>query len=76
MIDEMATVVLPGRGEVKVLNRVGARVWDLMDGARSLGEILEIVLSEYDTNPEELEKDVRDFVRDLERSHMLEQENR
>ena len=38
-LDREAVIVLPDRGEVKVLNEVGARIWALADGSRSVREI-------------------------------------
>ncbi len=37
-------------GEYFSLNEVGGRVWDLCDGSRSLGDIVETICSEYDVS--------------------------
>lgn len=39
------------------LDPVGARIWQLMDGIRTLAEICEIMLEEYDVAKEILERD-------------------
>ena len=46
-----AVVVLPEHGRVKVLNEVGARVWALADGSRTVAEIVEILAGEYAADP-------------------------
>ena len=74
--DGQATIVLPDGGWIKVLNEVGARVWDLLDGEQSTEEIIDRVLDEFETTREEAERDVREFIADLEAHHMLESETK
>ena len=67
----MAMIVVPGRSEVQVLNSIGTQVWNLIDGQRTVGEIIERLVEEYDVAPEVLETDVRDFVISLDERDML-----
>ena len=39
LLDEEAVLVHPVQGKVRVLNPVGARVWELVDGQRTLAAI-------------------------------------
>ncbi len=41
-----------------VLNEVGARIWELIDRGRSVQQIEELLLEEFDTTPEQLEEDL------------------
>ena len=41
-----------------VLNEVGARIWDLVDRGRSVQQIEKLLLEEFDTSQEQLEKDL------------------
>jgi hypothetical protein len=66
-----ATVVLPGRSEVKVLNEVGSRIWEAIDGRRSLGQILEDVLREFDIGPDQARADLTEFVAALREHGMV-----
>jgi hypothetical protein len=66
--DGQATIVLPSRAEVKVLNEIGSRVWDSIDGRRTLGQILDVLLEDYDIPREEAERDMLEFVGEL-RTH-------
>jgi coenzyme PQQ synthesis protein D (PqqD) len=66
--DGQATIVLPSRAEVKVLNEIGSVVWDSIDGRRTLGQILETLLAEYDMPREQAERDMLEFVGEL-RTH-------
>ncbi len=63
--DGQATVVLPERAEVHVLNSLGSSVWERIDGTRSVGEIVEAVIGEYDVEPGRARSDVLEFLETL-----------
>jgi hypothetical protein len=67
----MAMVVVPGRAEVQILNPVGTRVWSLIDGERTVSQIIEALTGEYDVDEGHLERDVREFVDSLDQRDML-----
>ena len=52
------TSQLKGDNWLFVLNEVGARIGELMDNVRSLQQIEELLLEEFDTSQEQLEKDL------------------
>jgi hypothetical protein len=56
---------------VYVLNEVGARIWELVDGQRSLADIRTVLLQEYVAQPERIESDVVEIVVQLEELGML-----
>ena len=60
-----AVLVLPGKGQVKVLNDVGARIWSLADGTRTVREIAAQLTAEYQVDPATAETDTLDFLADL-----------
>jgi hypothetical protein len=74
--EEGGLVVLPGKAEVKVLNRVGIRIYGLLDGAHSLGQIAELISAEYEVAPAQAQDDVRAFVDELDSHGMLAGEGR
>ncbi|HXU11258.1 MAG TPA: PqqD family protein [Candidatus Binatia bacterium] len=73
--DGEATVVMPDRAEVKVVNQIGSVVWDKIDGKRTVGQIvesaLEQVLADYDVTPEEARRDILAFLGDLREHGMV-----
>ena len=69
--DEGGLVVLPGRGEVQVLNPVAIKVFSLMDGEHSLEDIARQVTEEFDVTEEDALRDIRDFLGELDRHGML-----
>ncbi len=69
--DGQATIVLPSRAQVSVLNEIGSAVWERIDGKRSLQEILDGILEEYDTTREKALGDLQAFVTDLKNQGMV-----
>ena len=60
-----AVLVLPQKGQVKVLNEVGARIWELIDGKRSIGEIAQLIHGQYEVDQQQAETDIMEFISDL-----------
>ncbi len=73
--DGQATVVMPDRAEVKVVNEVGSVIWDKIDGRRTVGQIvesaLEAVLEGYDVTPDQARRDIMAFLGDLREHGMV-----
>jgi hypothetical protein len=71
------SVVVPVRSHVGdldslfTLNEVASRVWELLDGRRSLDAIIETVCEEFDVTAEVAAKDVEDLIRTLEEAHLV-----
>lgn len=62
--DHELAVILPTASAVRVLNEVGSRIWALADG-RTLSEILEILLNEFEVERIQLRTDVEAFLTGL-----------
>ncbi len=69
--DHEAAVILPAASAVRVLNEVGARVWELADG-RTLGEIINTLVNEYEVERTQLELDTYAFLTELHSRGLLE----
>jgi hypothetical protein len=69
--DEGGLVVLPGQGEVKVLNPVGVKVFSLLDGKNSVEDIVAAVTAEFDVPANAARQDVRAFLGELAKHGML-----
>jgi len=72
IIDREAVIVLPDKGEVKVLNEVGAHIWTLADGSRSVREIAAEVADKYDVSLPQAEADTLEFLHELRAKALLE----
>jgi hypothetical protein len=66
VVEDEAVLVLPERGEVKVLNEVGARIWELANGQRPVSEIAASICEEYEVDLEVAAADTLEFLADLE----------
>jgi len=53
------------------LNSVGSRVWELIDGRRSLDEIVSQIVGEFEVTPEVASRDVGTFVAELLEKRLL-----
>jgi hypothetical protein len=71
MLEDEAVVVLPDRGQVKVLNEVGAQIWTLADGTRSVREIAAAVCRVYAVPPAVAEADTLTFLAELRQKGLI-----
>lgn len=60
-----AVLVLPSRGRINVLNEIGARIWSLTDGTRTVQEVAAAICVDYDIDQATAEKDTLDFLEAL-----------
>ena len=51
---------------IYTLNEVGAFIWELTEGKRKVKDIKEMIVEEFDVSPEEAEKDLIEFIQQLE----------
>jgi hypothetical protein len=65
VIDD-ATFVLHGEtSELHALNEVGARIWELTDGSRTLADIAAVIQEEYEVDADRAQADVNEFISEL-----------
>ena len=67
------TLVLlnPANGEYYTLDDVGARIWELCDGTRSISEIAVTLCKEYNASPEAVEADALELLTDLSSERLV-----
>jgi len=65
IVDDECIIVDPQGSQATVLNPVGARIWELMDGKKTVTTILEQILEEYDVAEETARADASQFVEEL-----------
>jgi hypothetical protein len=69
--DGQATIILPARAEVKVLNELGSIVWDAIDGQRTLGAILDRLVQDFDISRDQAQDDLFAFLTELHEHGMV-----
>ena len=77
VIDGQAVVMQAEGAQVHILNDVGTRVWNLLDGRRTAEEIIDLLKSqitpdEYEQVQADLAADVLEFLADIEGRGMIE----
>src|SRR5262245_20098112 len=69
--DGEAFIVLPKQSVYKILNSVGTRIWDLIDGVHTIDDMVRIIAEEYEVSEEEARNDIGEFMKDLAANGML-----
>jgi hypothetical protein len=54
------------------LNPVGSRVWELVQQPRSVGEVRDVLLQEYDVDAAQCEADLMKLLQDLSDNKLIE----
>jgi hypothetical protein len=66
-----AILVLAEQSKVKVLNELGTRIWEMVDGQLSIRQIAAHLCQEYEVEPAQAEQDTLEFLAELERRGLL-----
>ena len=61
-VDDELVIVRPSDGQIRVLNSVGAFIWQSMDGRRTVSDLASLVCAEYEVSLSEAESDVEDLI--------------
>jgi len=56
---------------VYILDGIAVRIWELIDGKRSLEAIKRIIVKEYKVEPREVEEDLTYLIRELEKKNCI-----
>jgi hypothetical protein len=75
-LDTEALVVDVKGGLLYPLNSVGARIWELCDGARSVDEIVGVIATEFDAPEPTIRADAIEFIERLADAKLISIERR
>jgi hypothetical protein len=75
-LDTEALVVDVKGGLLYPLNSVGARIWDLCDGARSVDEIVGLLAAEFEAPEPTIRADATEFIERLADAKLVSIERR
>lgn len=62
VLNDEAVLLRPQSGKVSVLNEVAARIWQLADGTRSIGEIAGVITKEFQVDLDQAQADTLEFI--------------
>lgn len=65
IIDGTAYLMDPTAGELHALSEVGTRIYGLVDGHRTVAQIVAALVDEYDVDQAVVERDALDFLETL-----------
>ena len=70
-IDDLFYVMHPDTSELHNFNDVGTRIWELIDGERSVEDIVGVVTEEYEVDEATARTDVLEFVAALQEKDLI-----
>ena len=53
------------------LDKIGTRIWELLNGGASVGEVVDALLEEYDTDRKTLERDLAELLEKLAEAGLI-----
>jgi hypothetical protein len=56
---------------IYTLNETAARIWELIDGKRTVAEVCQQMLFEYNIDPQQAELDLRELLAELTKQGVL-----
>ena len=65
IVDNEAVLVMPQKGQVKVLNEVGGAIWNLVNGERTIAEIAEQICIQFTVDLATAQADTLKFFAEL-----------
>jgi hypothetical protein len=66
-----AVIITPAENIVRMFNPVGSRIWELIDGQRTVGQIVDTLIDEYDVAPERAQQTTLAFFAMLEEKQLV-----
>ena len=66
-----AILLDPSTGEFAQINEIGAAIWRFIDGKRTVGDIADALLDEFDALPADVARDVQAFITELSATSLL-----
>lgn len=71
IVDNQAVVLSLEDKQIRGLNPVGTRIWELIDGNTPLDHIAQIISREFDISPAQAKQDAQEFVRELKEKGLI-----
>ncbi|THE65156.1 PqqD family protein [Salinadaptatus halalkaliphilus] len=71
-IDGEAVTLQVESGTYYGFNEVASRIWELLQEPRTVGEITETILAEYDVSPDQCRQDVESTVAEMATADLVE----
>lgn len=66
-----AVIISPAENVIRMLNPTGSRIWELADGSRTVDEIVEILVAEYDVDAARAQQKTLDLLGELDAKGLI-----
>ncbi len=64
-VEQEVVLILLEKNQVKVLNEVGSRIWELVDGERTIADIACEICNEFEVTLDQAQEDALVFLDEL-----------
>jgi hypothetical protein len=71
LTDDGAVLISPEAGDLRVLNAVGAMIWQMLNGQRTVGDLEAELVRRYQIPAAQAHADLEQFLSDLHRRGLL-----
>ncbi|MBN1383974.1 MAG: PqqD family protein [Elusimicrobia bacterium] len=71
VIDGQAYIVTPKTSHLHMLNKIGTKIWLLIDKGIEVNEVVRRICEEFEVDKKTAARDVNDFIKTLERDDIL-----
>lgn len=71
-IDSEKVMMDLNKGRYFSLNKVGSRIWDMLENKIMVQDLINLLLNEYDVNYEECKEKVLNYLNDLYKGGLIE----
>lgn len=68
---EDAVLLHVQRGDYYSLNKVGARLWVLVDGTKSIADLARLITEEFEISQDQAEKDISELAEQLAKEELV-----
>ena len=65
-LDDTVVMMDADKGRYYELDPIGAKIWTLLETARTVDELCEVLAATYDVEPEVCRRDVLEFLNEIE----------
>jgi len=71
VIDGEAIIINLASGIYYSMDKVGGLIWEMIDGGRTLEEMLAVILARYEVSPDQVKTDIEQLVNELLQENLV-----
>src|SRR5690242_2963279 len=71
VIDGEAIIINLANGIYYSMDKVGGLIWEMIEGGKTLEDMVATILAQYDVSPEQLKSDIEQLVNELLQENLV-----